>query len=160
MIKVFVSHQKADTDKASEIARRLKVRHQIDSYLDVIDPRLSYNGEDLARYIRTEMGKCTQLLAVVSTATKASQWVPWEIGVATEKNFPLATFADTFSKVPEFIANWPVLNSMDAVDAYAQVSKNTERDYIVKRRSGTYITEASAQRSSTEKFFTDLRARI
>ena len=78
MIKVFISHQSADATTARLLASRLKVHHSIDSYLDVIDPYINRSGEDLAAHIQEEMGKCTQLLAVVSEATKASQWVPWK----------------------------------------------------------------------------------
>jgi hypothetical protein len=45
---------------------RLRHHHQIDVYLDVIDSKLDKNGPDLADYIRAEMEKCTQLLAVIS----------------------------------------------------------------------------------------------
>lgn len=158
MIKVFISHQRADSAKAEEIARRLRDYHQIASYLDVIDSKLGYNGEDLAEYIRSQMGACTQLLAVVSQATRASQWVPWEIGVATEKDFPLATFVGTFATVPEFIANWPVLRDMQAVDAYAHASKQANRTYTT--RKGAFVTEAAARKDSTRSFYTDLRQRI
>jgi hypothetical protein len=88
-VKVFVSHQKADSEIALAVAARLRVHHQIDSYLDVIDTNLALSGESLGEYLRAEMGKCTQLIAVVSASTKISWWVPWEIGIATEKNFPL-----------------------------------------------------------------------
>ena len=54
MIKVFLSHQKADSLKAAEIAQRLQSQHQIQSYLDVIDPYLGRPAEDLARHIRNE----------------------------------------------------------------------------------------------------------
>lgn len=59
MIKIFLSHQSADAETAKWIAAYLKVHHQIDSYLDVIDPYINKNGKDLANHIQTEMGKCT-----------------------------------------------------------------------------------------------------
>lgn len=158
MIKVFISHQRADSAKAEEIAMRLRDYHQIGSYLDVIDSKLGYNGEDLAEYIRTQMGTCNQLLAVVSQATRASQWVPWEIGVATEKDFPLATFAGAYATVPEFIANWPVLRDMPAIDAYAHASKQAERTYST--RKSAFVAEAAARQYSTKSFYSDLRSRL
>jgi hypothetical protein len=157
MIKVFLSHQRADAGKAGEIAARLKVYHQIDSYLDVIDPFLGRPGTDLAAHIRSEMSKCTQLLAVVSSATPNSQWVPWEIGVASEKDYPLATFSNYASLVPEFLRSWPYLTSMVDVDAYALASKKAENERVVKE----YRTTASAaRRETTGSFFGDLRARL
>lgn len=103
------------------------------------------------------MGKCTQLLAVVSYATKESQWVPWEIGVATEKDFPLASFADYTSAVPEFLRSWPYLRTMEDVDKYAEASKRGNHVYIQKRAT---ISESAAFRSGSQTFFSDLRTRL
>lgn len=82
-MKIFLSHQKADSELTARIAARLKVNHGLDCYLDLIDPYVNGSVERLADHIRNEMGRCTQLLAVVSPSTANSQWVPWEIGMAT-----------------------------------------------------------------------------
>lgn len=153
MIKVFISHQKTDSLKASAIADRLKTYHSIESYLDVIDPYIS-KGEDLAAHIQAEMSKCTQLLAVVSEATRLSSWVPWEIGVATEKDFPLATFADGYSPPPEFLQKWPYLRTTADLDLYAQASKSAERSFVTKRAT---LNEDVARLRSTREFFDILR---
>lgn len=157
-MKVFISHQRQDSATATTLAHRLKYTHQIDFYLDVIDPAILRNGEDLADYIRVQMDKCTQLLAVVSYATKSSQWVPWEIGVASEKDFPLATFADAAGTVPEFIQRWPVLRTMTDLDQYASASIAASRTYS-ERRSYSY-TEASSRKGATETFYSRLRANL
>jgi MTH538 TIR-like domain (DUF1863) len=86
---------------------------------------LEKSGPDLADYIRAEMEKCTQLLAVISAKTRESQWVPWEIGVATEKERPLASFVNPHATIPEFLRKWPYLQSLPDVDRYAAVSKST-----------------------------------
>jgi hypothetical protein len=157
-IKVFLSHQRADSEKAAAIATRLKTNHAIDSYLDVIDPYLGRGGESLGSHIRSEMGKCTQLLAVASYATKDSQWVPWEIGVATEKDFPLATFANYTSAVPEFLREWPYLRTMEDVDKYARASKAAEITYLSKRSASS--SETASIRSASQTFFADIRMRL
>ncbi|NKJ71811.1 TIR domain-containing protein [Rhizobium leguminosarum bv. viciae] len=110
MIKVFISHQQYDSGLAAILASRLRQAHGIDCYLDVIDQD-TRKGEDLADHLRAEIGKCTQLLAVVSEKTKTSSWVPWEIGVATEKNFPLATYTGDNALPPEFLRKWPYLRT-------------------------------------------------
>lgn len=155
MIKVFLSHQSADAATAANVARRLKQQHDIDSYLDLIDPYIGCPGEDLAAHIRSEMGKCTQLLAVVSDSTKASQWVPWEIGVATEKDFPLATYAAAWATPPEFLRKWPYLRSDADLDQYAIASKMARRVLINKRAT---LNESTARASSTRDFYATLRA--
>ncbi|MET3661383.1 toll/interleukin-1 receptor domain-containing protein [Aquamicrobium ahrensii] len=153
MIKVFISHQQADSTKAAAIAYRLKSQHQIDYYLDVIDPHMG-KGEDLAAHIQAEMSSCTQLLAVVSDATRNSSWVPWEIGVATEKDFPLATFLDGTAAAPEFLRKWPYLRTTADIDLYAQTSKAAERSYVAKRAT---LNEGVARVRSTAEFFATLR---
>lgn len=153
-MKVFISHQQADTAIAAQVARRLLLSHDIPSYLDVIDPYVNGSAESLADHIRTEMGKCTQLLAVVSHATMASQWVPWEVGVATEKNFPLATYTGTHAPPPEFLKKWPYLRNETDLDAYARASKGA-RTYFNARRYST--TDTIASKGATAHFFTELR---
>lgn len=155
MIKVFLSHQSADAAAALAIKQRLWNNHRIDSYLDVIDPYIGGRGEDLATHIQNEMGKCTQLLAVISTATSGSQWVPWEIGVATEKDFPLATYAAGSAFPPEFLRKWPYLRSERDLDLYANVSKTAERSFTTKRAT---LSESVARIRSTGEFFRELRS--
>lgn len=157
-MKVFISHQRADSAKATEIARRLRVRHDMETYLDVIDTHLNMDGEDLGDYIREQMSGCTHLLAVISYSTKLSQWVPWEIGVATEKDLPLATYADAVTSVPEFIQSWPILRTLENVDDYAKASRSARRVYTAKRAA--MITETASNHSATKEFYRSLRANL
>lgn len=153
-MKIFISHKRTDTILAQRIATRFRVTHSIESYLDVIDPYIDGPVERLADHIRSEMGKCTQLLAVVSSTTTSSQWVPWEIGVATEKDFPLATFSVEGVAPPEFLRKWPYLRTDADLDAYARVSKQADVALASNRR---VLTEATARSTSTKSFYSDLR---
>lgn len=157
MIKVFLSHQKADATTAFQIEQRLRVKHSIECYLDVIDPYLLQDGEDLAAYIREKMGFCTQLLAVISNATKGSQWVPWEIGVATEKKFPLATFSAGGVAPPEFLQKWPYLRTDIDIDLYATASKSANIIFASKRMR---LAEGVAREQATADFFSILRTSL
>jgi hypothetical protein len=156
-MKVFVSHQKADSKLATEISVYLKINHQIDCYLDLIDPNASKAGDQLGDYLRGVMGKCTQLMAVVSENTKASWWVPWEIGVATEKDYPIATFADDNTELPEYLKKWPYLKTRTDLNAYAKASKAAMNQFNLRK---SYIAESSARHSSTQEFYSSLRASL
>jgi hypothetical protein len=156
-IKVFLSHKSEDSEIAGSIANRLKTHHQIDVYLDVIDRNLERSGPDLADYIRAEMEKCTQLLAVISAKTSESQWVPWEIGVATEKERPLASFVNPPATVPEFLRKWPYLQSQQDVDQYASVSKSTR---LVQQDSQRRTTDSIARRTAFRDFHKSLKAQL
>jgi len=156
-MKVFISHQRADSTIAAEIANRLKTAHQIDSYLDVVDAVILRDADDLADHLRTEMGKCTNLIAVVSPATATSWWVPWEIGMATEKDHPLATFARASSALPSYLKKWPYLTSMTDVDAYARQSLVTSARRVVMESRGA---ETASLRGTTSEFYRALRKEL
>lgn len=156
-MKVFISHQRVDSDIAGTIAARLQVYHDIDSYLDIIDPVASKSGDQLGEYIRKQMSLCSQLMAVVSVATKESWWVPWEIGVATEKDYPICTFARDNTQLPEYLKKWPYLRSQQDIDEYARVSKQSEDSFRLHK---SLKTEAAARRTSTENFHSTLRSRL
>ncbi len=155
-MKVFISHKDIDAPVAKRIADRLRIYHNIPSYLDSIDPHLYSRGEDLAEYLRSRLDDCTQLLAVVSEGTKASQWVPWEIGVATEKDYPLATFSDG-TPPPEFLTKWPYLRTEAQLDAYAEASKAAQRVFVGAAQSSTV---AVSRGRATKAFYQDLRRRL
>lgn len=156
-MKIFISHQKADSQIALGISRRLTIVHGIESYLDVIDPNVGTSGDDLADHVRAELGRCTQLLAVVSEATRASWWVPWEIGIAAEKDFPLATFAGGHTPLPDYLKKWPYLRTDGDLDRYAEASKTAARDFTINLR---HLKESVARERSTKEFFRVLRASL
>lgn len=156
-MKVFLSHQRHDSDLSQRIANRLRTHHSIDSYLDVIDPYVGGSVNVLADHIRIEMGKCTQLLAVISPNTAQSQWVPWEIGVATEKDFPLATFSGGNSLPPEFLRKWPYLRTDADLDNYARISKASRNSYTIRKAT---LNESVARARSTQEFYTSLRSAL
>ncbi|HYE33861.1 toll/interleukin-1 receptor domain-containing protein [Methylocaldum sp.] len=156
-MKVFISHQKVDSELAGGIAKRLHETHQIECYLDIIDPNASQAGDELGEHLRNELGKCTQLMAVVSENTKSSWWVPWEIGVATEKDYPIATFARDNTPLPEYLKKWPYLKTAADLDEYAKVTKTIANTLKLRK---SYLTEASARRSSTQEFYRILRGTL
>jgi TIR domain len=156
-MKVFISHQRADSELATRISSRLFSVHKIDTYLDVIDPSIA-QGTSLADHVRAQLGKCTQLLAVVSDATRNSWWVPWEIGIATEKDYPLATYAESVTVVPEYMRRWPYLQTNADLDLYAAASKAANQTFVTARSQ--VITESVARSRSTQQFFQLLRSSL
>lgn len=160
-MKVFISHKREDANKAHEIATRLKNLHRIESYLDVIDPLIGiHDGPALAEHVQKQMDTCDSLLAVVSTATATSQWVPWEIGIATEKGFPLATYANTLMPLPEFLQKWPYLKSDADLDKYARAVNQMVGRNRVSALSKTYSREAfdNSMRTTSREFYRNLKA--
>ncbi|MCW5775356.1 MAG: toll/interleukin-1 receptor domain-containing protein [Phycisphaeraceae bacterium] len=151
-MKVFVSHKQEDSAAATRVADRLRT-NRADVYLDVIDtskPR----GEDLTEYLRERLAQCTHLMAVVSEVTKVSWWVPWEIGVATERRYPLATFAAGRCDLPEYLRKWPYLVSDSDIDTFVRVSRATES---LVEHEVRYKTAEVARATYADRFFRDIR---
>ena len=162
-MRVFISHQRADTVRATQVAHHLQTVHGITSYLDVVDPKIgTQQGPELAEHVRKEMDACDSLLAVVSAETAKSQWVPWEIGIATEKDFPLATYADTQLPLPEFLQKWPYIRSQGDLDKYARAVKRMagrSRSTVIAKSMSTESLKESMQ-ATTKDFYRHLRAEL
>lgn len=141
-LRVFLSHKREDSLIAAGIASTLEAGG-LSVYLDVIDNNINKDGPDLADYLRTQMETCSQLLAVISPVTTTSWWVPWEIGVATEKERFLASFVANNATVPDYLRKWPYLRTQSDLQLYIQQSKAATR-LVEERSSRGFSTTARA----------------
>lgn len=160
MAKVFVSHKNADSSLAERVARRVRA-NGLETYLDTVDDALLKDGPDLADYLLRRMSECQQLIAVVSSTTKDSWWVPWEIGVGSEKGFRMASFSETYVILPSYLEKWPALHTDQHIDLYCQYSKNTET--VMNRRMRDVWTEdrrVQVRKSEALDFHKQLRAAL
>ena len=157
-IKVFISHKDSDSVLAGEVGKRIRM-HGIETYLDIIDDALYKDGPDLADHLLSRMGECQQLVAVVSFSTKDSWWVPWEIGVGSEKGFRMASFSRSSVKLPSYLEKWPALHSDRDIDLYCKYSR--QADANISR--GTWLTEerkVAAQKTEALDFHKQLRSAL
>jgi hypothetical protein len=123
-VRIFISHQKDDTEVASEAAKMLIDTHGLDVYLDVFDPDVAEQGVVLGDHVHKCIVKCTHLLAIVSESTQGSWWVPWEIGIATERGIPIAVFSQYRIELPAYLLKWPNFDSREGLERFANVAKN------------------------------------
>lgn len=80
--RVFISHQKNDSEVASKIADYL-VEAGVDIYFDQYDTTIDRsNPQSVVQAISYGINNCTHMLVVFSPNTLDSMWVPWEIGYA------------------------------------------------------------------------------
>jgi hypothetical protein len=156
-MKVFVSHKQQDAPIAAAVARRLRA-NDVAFYLDTFDHAASAQGDDIGEYLREALGKCTHLLAVVSEQTRLSWWVPWEIGVATEKDFPISTYAGGRCDLPGYLKKWPYLSNLPDVDVWVEASRKAVR----RSRAAMRLDESAAVRRarSTRHFYRSVRAAL
>lgn len=160
MAKVFVSHKNTDLSLAERVARRVRA-NGLETYLDTIDDALLKDGPDLADHLLRRMSECQQLIAVVSSTTKDSWWVPWEIGVGSEKGFRMASFSETYVILPSYLEKWPALHTDQHIDLYCQYSKQTET--VMNRRMREALTEdrrVQVRKSEALDFHKQLRAAL
>ena len=104
---VFVSYQRVDVQKATEISIGLTALG-ITTYLDLMDPVLRTTS-DITKQILFQLGRCTHLMAVISNSTRASWWVPFEIGAATHNETRITSYRRDDTQLPQFLANWPYI---------------------------------------------------
>jgi hypothetical protein len=158
-MKVFISHQVTDSALAGRIDARLRLTHGVSTYLDLRDPHATTAGDDLGEYLRRTMGTCSHLLAVVSPATQTSWWVPWEIGVATEKDYPISTFTGgPTASLPEYLRKWPYLKNDAELDLYVTKARVAERTVVLSENLGRSRT--ASQRNATREFHLSLKSAL
>jgi hypothetical protein len=103
---VFVSHQRADVPEAERIAE-LALARRIDYWLDIHDPSLKLAGQTIrpgdARYpviiaaiIEMALLNSSHLIAVHTTNSLASKWVPYELGRVRDRNIQSANAGGWF----------------------------------------------------------------
>ena len=160
MSKVFVSHKDVDEALARRVAQRVR-ENGLEVYLDSVDPALGRDGPGLADYLLARMDECEQLIAVVSAATSTSWWVPWEIGVGSEKGFRMASFLERFVRLPTYLQKWPSLRSLDDIDLYCFHSTATEKR--VRASVRMHLSEAArmtVQKQHAGEFHRSLKAAL
>ncbi|MGB3336950.1 MAG: hypothetical protein WBA73_07220 [Devosia sp.] len=77
--------------------------------------------------------------------------------VATEKDYPIATYAGDRTSLPEYLTKWPYLQNQQDLDLYAQVSKQAHQTYINNKR---HISEEVSRKSSRRMFYRQLREKL
>mgnify|MGYP000849042155 CR=1 FL=1 len=118
---VFISHKHEDKQSALSIAAYLK-QQGIPSYVDVLDPTLQ-TTDDITKTLMERINLCTHLMAVVSQYTEQSWWVPFEIGVGSEKDRRITSYQVTEVKLPAFLTKWPILKSQRDLDIFIRLYK-------------------------------------
>lgn len=149
-MKVFVSHKDTDAALARTVVQALEAQ-SVSAYLDELDERL-LRGPKLADHLRARMSLCSHLIAVVSSSTATSWWVPWEIGVASERTMPLASFTSQPTLLPDYLRSWPYLSRVADIAAYVEEAKRFDRE--------TKSLTASAARTDWQGFHTRLKSRL
>ncbi len=135
-MKIFISHKKEDEVNALTVQKTL-TNVGIDAYLDIQDNTIADNGEKLTKHIREKLRGCTDVIVILSSNTKESWWVPFEIGMATEKDMPIANYLISHEVLPEY---WPRLKNQQDVLKYVEIRNKVARQMLPEKslRRGYY----------------------
>ena len=143
---VFVSHTTEDDDLAEEVAKCIRssgLTAWVDSeYLDS-----KHDGPSMASAIQKVILRSYCLLAVVTSATKESWWVPFEIGVAFDRNRYLSTYGDPRLSLPSFLAAWPRVRNHAELHSWCDDMKKKKESHRPMLHE-SYVEIARTQRSS------------
>ena len=117
---VFLSHKRDDLTSALDLAEKLSVNHSLHVYVDEIDPNVNPNDKELDDYLRSVIRNSKSLLVFVSDKTKDSWWVPFEVGVASERDKFIGTFLAAGVQLPSFLDRWWVIPTDLTLDDWAK----------------------------------------
>jgi hypothetical protein len=154
---IFLSHKQEDGEKARKIHEYLTA-NQVICYLDCLDDAVS-SQKDITEYLIEKIGECSHLMVVVSQDnTRKSWWIPFEIGIATEKKKRIVSYyisEDMQGHNPllpgfnveeiEFLKDWPVLKNR-AIDGGSGINEEDLNKFI-----GVYKRDASVDRAESEE---------
>ena len=155
-MNIFISHKLEDSDIAKDIAYVLK-NISVGYYLDVLDDFIVKDGENLTNHIREELNDCTDLIVVMSSITKFSQWVPFEIGMASQAYMPTASYLSEHVSLPEFLEFWPRLKTPGDILRYVETKRRTFRDSIERRGPVLESWSITNRKNDLKRFYGELK---
>ena len=116
---VFISHKKEDEQAAIDIGNFLMEVVGVNIYLDIWDEDLqaatkTENDRLVVDSIKEGLECSTHLLCLISDKTRLSWWVPYEIGIADNKNISIASLKlKSINDIPSFLKIHPAFYNID-----------------------------------------------
>ena len=146
---VFVSHTTKDDALAEVVADCIR-SHRLTAWVDSDYLAAKDDGPGMASRIQKVIQRSYCLLAVVTSATSGSWWVPFEIGVASDRNKLLSTYGDPRVSLPSFLTVWPRVKDHDELHLWCDDVVKKKVKYSPTFHTG-YVEESSLQRSNYTK---------
>ena len=132
--RVFISHQKKDSDVAAKIAEYL-LDAGIDVYFDQYDGSINRaDSNSVINSIRTGIENSSHMLVIFSQNTFGSMWVPWEIGYAY--NSPVSLYVlrlkgVTKEQLPEYLKVVKMVMSIYQLNDLISTVRGISRDSLM-----------------------------
>ena len=129
--RIFVSHYNEDRASARKIASWIR-DVGMTAFLDIEDPNLPpKDGTEMADYIKGVINASNGLVVVTSEETANSWWVPYEIGVADQKDLVLATYILDNVNLPSYLRKWPMLSNKTILECWCEELRNRSSRSLV-----------------------------
>ena len=125
---VFVSHATKDDALAEEVARIIR-GFGLTAWVDSDHFARKDDGPEMASRIQRVIKRSYCLLAVVTSTTRDSWWVPFEIGLAFDNNRFLSTYGDPRVPLPSFLEAWPRVKDHNELRSWCTIVKQKKATY-------------------------------
>ena len=155
IMKIFISHKQEDAATALLIEMELR-KEGIPAYLDVLDSTVTSSGRDMTEHIKEKINDCTDIIVIMSQLTRLSQWVPFEVGIAAQRDLPTATFLRADIQLPEFLEYWPRLKYTSDILKYVAAKREVDMEY----RNIYQFNQYARPEAKTDRFYTVLKNRL
>ena len=158
-MKVFISHKDADSLQALLLKRAFE-NEGVSAYLDVLDSSINGGGKTLTEHIKGQLNQCTDIIVLMSEATKYSWWVPFEIGMSAQIDMPTASYLKENVVLPSYLSYWPRLKTINDVSTYVSVRKKTERTLNEQYSNFELSSVSNRRKIETSIFYENLKREL
>ena len=93
----------------------------------------------------------------MSENTKSSWWVPFEIGMAAQKDLPTVSYLQSGITLPDYLSYWPRLKNNTDIVKYIKARNKVKIQMIYENHSRTVF---SNELSETERFYRELKQQL
>lgn len=161
--RVFVSHYNEDSASAQQIASWIR-DFGMTAFLDIDDLNLPKKDDvAMADYIKDVINASHGLVVVTSNKTVNSWWVPYEIGVADQRDLVLATYILDKVNLPSYLGKWPMLSNKENVECWCEALGRRSNEPLVsfyealgQNHPSIYAHRNTSQSSPYRGMFDDL----
>lgn len=155
---IFISHKQEDSIPAKYVCDTLN-KLGVKAYLDLLEGDLLLKGEALTNHIKKRLNSCTDLLVIMSDNTEKSWWVPFEIGMASQNDFPIVSYLIKDVKLPDYLSYWPTLRKTSDLIKYVNVkNKILTENYTLNKHFNSNSPYGNI--SQTKDFYDKLKKEL
>ena len=127
---------------------------------NVSNKKILEDGEKLTKHIKGKLSECTDVIVVLSEQTKKSWWVPFEIGMATQKDMPIANYLLSAQTLPDYLEFWPRLKNRRDILMYVETRKQIANQVLQERAFSHGAYQYANQESEVQKFYSELKRKL